>query len=236
MMNAQEFLTGERKLTDNAVKTRSASIAIAMTAIFSAMAVVVTLTRLTIPFPPLPYLKIDFSEVPVTVALMLLGPVYGSLSAVIYWIVLTMRAGDILGPAMKFAAVISMLVGFWLASVVMERWRARGRSLTSVMVVGFLFGSALRVVVMSFFNYVVLLYIAPYYVDFIGPLLGTIGLPSGSTMDVVIWSLILTGIYNVIHTAVSIFPAYLLTRASLERIPAVMGGSWVETLIEKGSA
>ena len=103
----------------------------------------------------------------------------------------------------------------------------------SVMVVGFLFGSALRVVVMSFFNYVVLLYIAPYYVDFIGPFLGAMGLPSSSTLDVVIWSLVLTAIYNVIHTAVSIFPAYLLTRASIERIPAVMGGSWVETLVDK---
>jgi len=219
-------------MTDNVVKTRSASIAIAMTAIFSAMAVVVTLTNLTIPFPPLPYLKIDFSEVPVTVALMLMGPFYGSLSAVIYWIVLTMRAGDILGPAMKFAAVISMLVGFWLASVILERMKSRNKNLVSVMVMGFLFGSALRVIVMSFFNYVVLLYIAPYYIDFIGPLLGAIGLPSSSTMDVVIWSLVLTGVYNVIHTAVSIFPAYLLTRASLERVPAVMGGSWVETLVE----
>jgi len=168
----------------------------------------------------------------VTVALMLMGPFYGSLSAVIYWIVLTMRAGDILGPAMKFAAVISMLVGFWLASVILERMKSRNKNLVSVMVMGFLFGSALRVIVMSFFNYVVLLYIAPYYIDFIGPLLGAIGLPSSSTMDVVIWSLVLTGVYNVIHTAVSIFPAYLLTRASLERVPAVMGGSWVETLVE----
>jgi riboflavin transporter FmnP len=213
-------------------RLRSPSAAIAVTAIFSAMAVAITLTKLTIPFPPLPYLKIDFSEVPVTVAMLLMGPVYGFLSSVIYWLVLTMRAGDFLGPAMKFAAVSSMIVGFWVASVVYGRV-ARRKSFASMMVTGFLLGSLFRVVVMSVFNYFVLLYIAPYYVDFIAPLLATIGLPAETTLDVVIWSLLFTAVYNVIHSAVSVFPAYILTKASLERIPGIIGGAWIREFLDE---
>ncbi len=84
-----------------------------------------------------------------------------------------------------------------------------------MMVVGFLLGSLFRVIVMSVFNYLVLLYITPYFVDFIAPILASIGLPAETTLDVVIWSLLLTAVYNVIPSAISVFPAYLLTKASL---------------------
>lgn len=211
-------------------RLRSRSAAIAVTAIFSAMAVVITMTNLTIPFPPLPYLKFDLSEVPVTVALMLMGPVYGFLSSVIYWIVLTMRAGDVLGPAMKFAAVASMIVGFWVASAIYRRV-VKKKSIISMMVSGFLLGSLFRIIVMSVFNYLVLLYIAPYYVDFIAPILASIGLPAETTMDVVIWSLLLTAVYNAIHSAISVFPAYLLMKASLERVPGIIGGAWIREFL-----
>ncbi|MGD2201057.1 MAG: ECF transporter S component [Candidatus Bathyarchaeota archaeon] len=209
---------------------RNSSVAIAITAVFSAMAVAITLSKLTIPFPPLPYLKFDLSEVPVTVAMMYLGPVHGLLSAVIYWLVLTMRAGDILGPAMKFAAVASMIIGFWVASVITNR--LHNKNLAPILVSGFLVGSILRALVMSIFNYVVLLYIAPYYIDFIGPLLASLGLPSKTTLDVIIWSLLLTAIYNIVHSAVSIFPAYLLTKASLKRVPNIVGSSWIVGITE----
>lgn len=211
-------------------RLRSRSAAIAVTAIFSAMAVVITMTNLTIPFPPLPYLKFDLSEVPVTVALMLMGPVYGFLSSVIYWIVLTMRAGDVLGPAMKFAAVASMIVGFWVASAIYRRV-VKKKSIVSMMVSGFLLGSLFRIIVMSAFNYLVLLYIAPYWVDFIAPILASIGLPAETTMDVVIWSLLLTAVYNAIHSAISVFPAYLLMKASLERVPGIIGGAWIREFL-----
>ena len=190
------------------------------------MAVAITMTKLTIPFPPLPYLKFDFSEVPVTVALMLMGPVYGFLSSMIYWFVLTMRAGELLGPSMKFAAVASMIVGFWVASMVYQRVVMK-KNLISMMVVGFLLGSLFRVIIMSVFNYLVLLYIAPHYMDFIALTLSSIGLPAETTLDVVFWSLLLTAVYNLVHSAISMFPSYLLTKASFERIPGIIGGAWI---------
>jgi hypothetical protein len=50
-------------------------------------------------------------------------------------------------------------------------------------------------------------------------------------MDVVIWSLLLTAVYNVVHSAISVFPAYLLTKASLERVPGIIGGAWIREFL-----
>ena len=100
-----------------------------------------------------------------------------------------------------------------------------------MMVVGFLMGSLFRVIVMSVFNYLVLLYIPPYCVDFIAPLLTSIGLPTETILDVVAWSLLLTTVYNMIHSAISVFPAYLLTKASLERVPDIIGGAWIREFL-----
>ena len=100
-----------------------------------------------------------------------------------------------------------------------------------MMVVGFLLGSLFRVMIMSVFNYLVLLYIKPNYVDFIAPILASIGLPAETTLDVVLWSLLLTAVYNLIHSAISVFPAYLLTKASLERVPGIIGGAWIREFL-----
>jgi len=131
---------------------------------------------------------------------------------------------------MVCAAFASKIVGFWVASAVYRRVVKRKR-LASMMVVGFLMGSLFRVIVMSVFNYLVLLYIPPYCVDFIAPLLTSIGLPTETILDVVAWSLLLTAVYNVIHSAISVFPAYLLTKASLERVPDIIGGAWIREFL-----
>jgi len=100
-----------------------------------------------------------------------------------------------------------------------------------MMVVGFLMGSLFRVIVMSVFNYLVLLNIPPYYVDFIAPLLTSIRLPPETILDVVTWSLLLTTVYSVIHSAISVFPAYLLKKASLERVPGIISGAWIREFL-----
>jgi hypothetical protein len=99
------------------------------------------------------------------------------------------------------------------------------------MVVELLLGSLFRVMVMSVFNYLVLLHITPYCVDFIAPILASIELPAETTLDVVIWSLLLTAVYNVIHSAISVFPVYFLTKASLERVPGIIGGAWIREFL-----
>lgn len=148
----------------NRDKTSMDTRSIALCAIFSALAVMLTMVNITIPFPLLPYLKFDFSEIPVTMAFFLIGPQYALLSTAIYWIVLTIRAGDILGPAMKGAAVASMIIGLWVASKVTKGNKAK--DVKSLITSGLAIGGLLRVVMLSMFNYAVLTYIAPFWLDY----------------------------------------------------------------------
>lgn len=198
---------------------------IAATTVFSAMAVAITLAKLTVPYPPLPYLKFDISEVPVTVALFLLGPIPGLLSTVIYWLVLTLRAGDVLGPAMKFAAVASMMVGFTLGALLCRRLRVGKRLSVGV---GLLLGAVVRVAVMSLLNFVVLTIVAPYYLEFVIPLLSSLGLSARTKLQALLWVLLLTAIYNLLHTVLAVFPAYVVAEAAFRRVPNLLGGSWLE--------
>jgi len=198
---------------------------LAATAIFSAMAVAITLAKLTVPFPPLPYLKFDISEIPVTLALFLLGPISGLSATVIYWLVLTLRAGDILGPAMKFAAVASMMIGFTIGALLSRR---AGGGLKLSMALGLLLGTLVRVLTMSLSNFIILTIITPYYLEFARPLLASLGLSVETRLGALLWVLVLTGVYNLLHTLLAVLPAYLIAEAALRRIPGLLGGGWLK--------
>ena len=206
-------------------KTGMDTRSIALSAIFSALAVMLTMINITIPFPLLPYLKFDFSEIPVTMSFFLIGPQYALLSTAIYWIVLTIRAGDILGPAMKGAAVTSMIIGLWVASKITSGDKANG--VKSLISSGLVIGILLRVVVMSVFNYAVFTIIAPFWLDYATGLVAALGLPTTSTSQTILWVLLLTGFYNLLHTALSMIPSVFITEATIDRVPNLAGNSWI---------
>ena len=195
---------------------------IALSAVFSALSVMLTMINITIPFPLLPYLKFDFSEIPVTTAFFLVGPQYALLSTAIYWIVLTIRAGDILGPAMKMAGVASMIIGLWIGAKV-----TKGRELRSMVTTGMIIGIILRVVTMSVFNYAVFTVIAPFYLDYAAGLIAALGLPTTTAFQTILYALLLTGIYNLLHTVLSLVPAVFVSEASLNRMPYIAANSWI---------
>ena len=195
---------------------------IALSAVFSALSVMLTMINITIPFPLLPYLKFDFSEIPVTTAFFLVGPQYALLSTAIYWIVLTIRAGDILGPAMKMAGVASMIIGLWIGAKV-----TKGRELRSMVTTGMVIGIILRVITMSVFNYAVFTVIAPFYLDYAAGLIAALGLPTTTAFQTILYALLLTGIYNLLHTVLSLVPAVFVSEASLNRMPYIAANSWI---------
>jgi riboflavin transporter FmnP len=202
-------------------KTKS----IALTSVFTSLAVILTIINITIPFPILPYLKIDFSEIPIMMTFFSLGPVYGLTSATIYWIILSFRAGDILGPAMKYVAVTSMILGFWISGKgLLHRY---ARSQKHIIVNGTLLGLVIRVVLMSLFNYLVLMFIAPYYLDFAAGLINAAGLNASSSIQVLLWTMLITGIYNAVHTLVTVIPAVWITNTSFQRVPNLLTQSWL---------
>ena len=61
---------------DSVTRSRVNARKIAVTAIFTAMAVVLMYLEFSLPFVP-PFLKFDFSELPVLIGSFALGPVYG---------------------------------------------------------------------------------------------------------------------------------------------------------------
>lgn len=200
------------------IDTRS----IALSTVFSALSVMLTIINITIPFPLLPYLKFDFSEIPVTIAFFLVGPQYAILSTAIYWIVLTIREGDILGPAMKGVAVTSMIIGLWAGAKI-----TKGKELRQMVTSGMLIGIILRVITMSVFNYFALTVIAPFWLDFAIGFITALGLPTTSSTQTILWVLLLTGIYNLLHTVLSMIPSVLISETSITRMPQLATNSWI---------
>lgn len=203
-------------------------------AIFGALAAILAVLPLSFPFPILPYLKFDLAELPVTIAFLLYGPIPGVISSLIYWIVLNFVGSFApIGPAMKFASVISMVVGMWVGLVVLRRITSRR---TLMLVSAIAFGMILRVIVMSIFNYVVLLILFPFFLDFAAKSLSSsLGYSFSSQMEALIVSLIVTAIFNIIHVVVSVIPSFAIASSlSMRGVVARIGAPWI-TLCIKGS-
>ncbi|MCS7114729.1 MAG: hypothetical protein RMJ15_09015 [Nitrososphaerota archaeon] len=195
--------------------------------VFSALALVLTFSRAEIPYPLMPYLKFDFAEVPVMMALLLGGLVPGLATAVIHWVGLSLARGWVLGPMMKFLAVVPMVFGFWLG-VRFHRRRWTAKSLAAA----FSLGIALRVAVCAFVNAVVLLVVAPEFLKFSEYALKAVGIHAASTSDVLLWTIALNGIFNALHVVLSSIIAVSLFRAVASRLPSIAKKSWISLEIK----
>ena len=198
------------------------SVSAAYIVVFPALAIALTFSRAEIPYPLLPYLKFDFAEVPVVIALMLGGLIPGLVTEVIHWMGLSLARGWVLGPLMKFLAVIPMVVGFWLGMRIHER-RWTVKSIVTSMLLGIVF----RAAVCSVLNVAVLLFVAPEFLQFSEYSLKAVGINVASTHDVLFWTLTLNGIFNVLHVIISTGIAMMLFRAAAKRLSSVAKNAWV---------
>ncbi|MCD6155308.1 MAG: hypothetical protein J7J22_06050 [Candidatus Verstraetearchaeota archaeon] len=184
------------------------SLFVTLTSIFAALAIMFTILKLEFPFPVLLYLKFDFAEIPVVSAFFLINPYAGFITSIIHFLFLLYRSGDLLGASMKFSAVFSMLVGFWLIHKFFGRTGGRSWFILSSLLGGFL-----RIIVMSLLNVIVLLWIAPGYLDYAVFVLSSFFGYSLSYSEALIWTLIFTGVYNFIHVFFSFIPSIIIVRA-----------------------
>lgn len=198
------------------------SVTVAYVVVFSALAISLTFSRAEIPFPLLPYLKFDFTEIPVMLALLLGGLAPGLATAAIHWIGLSIARGWVLGPLMKFLAVAPMVVGFWLG---IRIWR--GKSLQKSIALAFPLGAIVRVIVCAITNTVVLLFVAPEFLKFSAGCLKAIGLNASSEVDVLLWTLAFNAIFNVLHVILSAAIAVVIFIAAIKRIPGIAGKVWL---------
>jgi len=204
------------------------SLLISATSIFGALASILAVLPLNIPYPPIPYLKFDLAEIPVMVALLCFGPIPGVGSALIYWAILLWR-GEFspIGPSMKFLAVFSMLLGLWIGAKIF-----RGSKFT--LHLSFLLGALFRILSMTAMNYLIAYLLLP---DFVSLAARTISLALGINFSgetsCLIMVLAFTAIFNLIHSILSMAPSILIVKhISSKRLPHLKK-TWYEMVLEK---
>ena len=193
------------------------TVTLAGAAVFSALAALLTLSRAAIPFPIIPYLQIDFAELPIYIAFFLFGPLAAIITELVHWLFLNVTGSDApLGPAIKLVAVVSTLGGFWAGSVLYSRLAGgRGRPAVALSLM-FGGGTLLRVFAMTIVNYVVLVYIGPVifglnYMEFARiTLVQTTGWRFAGDAILLFWVLMFTALYNVINLLAAAIPAGLV--------------------------
>lgn len=210
------------------------SVLISVTAVLGAIAAVISFMKLEIPFPVLYWLRVDVAEIPTVVAFFLFGPLPGVLTATVHWLVLNTNATfPIIGPLMKFSAVLSMILGFQIGTAIYRRLMA-GRGLGAVILSMFLFGSIVRVAVMTVANIILISVLFPGFLDEAGVLLSRVGFPLASSLEILLWTLLITGFYNIFHVVVSIIPTYLAVPALARLLPKrIVVSPWLYSLSKK---
>jgi riboflavin transporter FmnP len=204
------------------------SVIIANVIVFSALAVMLTSLKAEVPFPLLPYLKFDFAEIPVMITLFLFGPVPSLVTEVIHWIALTVTRGWILGPLMKFLAVVPMIAGFWLGVSIYTKLRSgKTHNVAILFVVGNIVGIVARVLVASIANIVVFLIVAPEWLGYAGYMLGLVGIVTTSVFEILLWALLLTGLFNTLHVPLSSFVALTILKGTIIRMPNLTEKMWI---------
>ncbi|MEM0445239.1 MAG: hypothetical protein QXW60_01185 [Nitrososphaerota archaeon] len=185
---------------------------IAGVAVLSALAYALSLMRLHMRFPLLPFLSFDFSEIPDILAYFMFGLSGGVIASLAHWIALNFGTPfhQLIGPTMKLLAVLSTLAGLELAS------RLKG----GLQIVNNVSLPLLtRVSVMAAATFLLYYYLFPsVYLPFSRRTLSGVGITVESDLTLATVMVIFTSIFNIIHVFLSVIPAYVI----YNRIVAVL--------------
>jgi len=179
------------------------TITLAGTATLAALVVVfdyaMKYSGLKIPFPWLPFLKFDFTGIPIVLSLFLFGLIPGIFTSIIASVAILARSGQVVGSSMKGLAEFSTILGMAVGLKLLKKFR---------MVGSFTTGITLRVFTMICFN-LTLIYTG------IMPL-------STSYANTPILFALLSGAFNVFQGALSILGGYSIYEAIKRRAPSLV--------------
>lgn len=182
----------------------------ATAALLAASAIVISLLRLRLPYPLLPFLSFDLAEIPSVLALLILDLKAGVLVALAHW--LTLNLGKpyhaLIGPSMKLLAVLSMLLGFRLA------WRSGNPSKGRLsLILGV--GALTRVGVMAAVTFALYYLLFPQlYLSFASKIVGKVfGWEVESALALTLLIVGLTALFNLLHVPLSLIPATIIHKA-----------------------
>jgi riboflavin transporter FmnP len=155
-----------------------------------------------LPFPWLPFLKLqfDFTGIPIVLALLLVGPESATATSTIAFLAILVRSGNVISAFMKALAEFSTILGMFAGLAWLKK------SVRFAKPVSFLLGCITRVLIMTVANtaLVVLVYASVPF-DF----------------ELLVYGLVVVGIFNAIHGLVSMFGGYLVYEALIRRIPSM---------------
>ena len=179
------------------------------TAALSSLAIVfdyaLKYSNLKIPFLWLPYLKFDFTGIPIVISALLFGLIPGMFTSAVASAGILARSGDILGSTSKGLAEFSTIIGMLIGLRMFRRFRA----VTSISI-----GLASRVLIMTIVN------LAFVYT-------GLLLIPSSYKQAASTWVLIV-GIFNLAEGAISAVGGYVVFEAIKTRAPSLVKRSHEE--------
>ncbi|MEM2888877.1 MAG: hypothetical protein QXI71_02500 [Candidatus Bathyarchaeia archaeon] len=186
------------------MKTEKSTTVVAQTAILASLVVVfdyaMKFSGLKIIFPPLPYLKFDFTGVPIVLSLLLIDLKSGAVTSIVAMLAILVRSGDFVSAFMKALAEFSTIFGM---SIGMKVHKNNSR-LSKIL--SFVTGGVVRTLTMAVTNLIVL----PYYASI--------------SFEAVLLTTPLTALFNLFHGLLSIFGGYLIFEALKLRIPSLVLG------------
>jgi riboflavin transporter FmnP len=191
----------------------------------------------------MPFLRFDPAEVFSVLAFLIFGPIPAIIAAIVHWIFLSLTSTGStgpLGPAVKFASVLSTLLGLWLGSMVYQRVIGAHRRMSAALGTMLSFAVAARVGLLLVVNYFVFSYIGPVifniqYIEFSQRTLqATLGLQFASPSAVVMAMLLYTSIFNGLHAVFSVVMPYLIFTPLSLKIPEIASGHpWISRFTTK---
>ena len=181
---------------------------IARISIFSSLTFLLSLIEL--PYPLLPYLKFNIGEIPILIFLLAFKNIYATLIlAVVQALGLLRIAVYPVGVLFKFLAVISMILGFYIAL------KGGGRSSIKLLKVGLLYSIFFRVATMTLANFAFFYFFAPNFLKYaVSIVSGYLKFMPRGVLGQLTIILLLTAVFNIIHTVID----YLVSHPIANRI------------------
>jgi riboflavin transporter FmnP len=176
---------------------------LAGTATLAALVVVFDYTMkysgLKLPFPWFPFLKFDFTGIPIVLSLLLFGLIPGTFTSIIASVAILARSGQVVSSSMKGLAELSTILGMAVGLKLLNRFRIVG---------SFTLGITSRALIM------ILVDLALIYV-------GVISLPA-SYAGIPIIVALLVGAFNAVQGVLSILGGYFIYEAVKRRVPSLV--------------
>ncbi len=182
-------------------------------AVLAALAYALSLMRLHLRYPLLPFLSFDLSEIPDILAYFLFGLSGGLIAALAHWFALNFGTPfhQLVGPTMKLLAVLATLLGLEIAS------RIKGGSMA---LNGVSLSLLTRTGVMAAATFILYYYLFPgVYLPFSRRTLSGIGITIESDLTLATVMVAFTSIFNIIHVFLSVLPAYGIYKRILATLP-----------------